>query len=91
MTDFNKWEKYDANSELNDLAEKEAHEALLRPFTNMVKEMTNQSVEVQKDLSKFAKSMKSLVCYWYYCYISMIFNIILGECCKVETKIKAKF
>jgi hypothetical protein len=61
MTNYNDWGKYDVSKELDTLSDRDRLDDILAPYKKMLKDSYVNENELRAELSKFAKSMKSLV------------------------------
>jgi len=55
------WDKYDVSKELDTLKDRDFLDEILAPYKKMLKDASVVENDVRVELSKFSKSMKSLV------------------------------
>lgn len=67
MTNYTDWNKYDVSKELDTLSNRDQLDDILAPYKKMLKDTTVSENELRAELSKFAKSMKSLVSEVFVC------------------------
>jgi len=66
MTNYNKWSSYNVNNELINLINRDGIDDILLPYKKMLRNIDSIEMEIKTELSKFTKSMKSLVCITIY-------------------------
>lgn len=64
MTNYAKWSSYDVNNELMNMINRDGIDEILVPYKRMIRNIDSMETEIKTELSKFTKSMKSLV--WVY-------------------------